>query len=229
MLFKGLNKNSLIEWPSKVVAVAYTGSCNFRCPFCQNKELVLEPEKLPDIKEKEIIKHLKKKRKWLDGLMVTGGEPTIHSNLPNVARQLKEEEFLFGIETNGSNPQMLIEMMKENLLDRVALDIKAPLVWDKYKKAIGRKNPELLQKIKESIDIIQNSDISHEFRTTVVPEILQEKDLQMIGTQIQNAEEFNLQQFVPENTLDEKYEKIEPYPEKKLEKMKKQLLEKCEI
>lgn len=89
MEFKGLKKSSFIEWPGKIVAVAYTGGCNFRCPFCQNKDLVLNPESIPTIGEQEVIDHLESKRRWLDGLMITGGEPTLHPSLPNFCKKSK--------------------------------------------------------------------------------------------------------------------------------------------
>lgn len=234
MKFKGLEESSFIEWPEKAVAIAYTGGCNFRCPFCQNKDLVTSPKDLPTLEGSEVIDHLSSRRKWLDGLAVTGGEPTLHPSLPSFARKLKEEGFEFGLETNGSKPELLRELIENSLVDRVFLDFKAPLKWEKYRKAIGVDDKGLFQNVKESIHLLQNSNVEHEYRTTVVPTILNEGDLKKIAESLEEGEEFYLQQFVPENTLDPYYERVEPYSEEKLKKIKDELIgqfnfKKCEL
>lgn len=226
MQFKGLEKNSLIEWPGKAVTLTYTGGCNFRCPYCQNKDLVLDPEKIPSIDGEEIIEHLNSKKKWLDGLMVSGGEPTIHRPLLNFAQRVKKEGFEFGIETNGSNPEMLEDLLGGDLLDRCALDIKAPLNGEKYKAATGTDDGKLPEKVEKSMNLLRESEVSYEYRTTVVPKLLVEKDLIDIGKEIQETENFYLQQFIPENTLKKEYEKVEPYSENKLKRIRKRLKDK---
>lgn len=225
MEFKGLEKTSAIEWPGKMVSVVYTGGCNFRCPFCQNSELVLQPEKIPGISEEKVIDHLISQKKWLDGLIVTGGEPTIHPSLPNFAQRVKKKGFEFGVETNGSNPNMLKKLIKENLVDYITFDVKAPLVWDKYKKAIGIDKKELFEKIKESIEILKSSNVDHEYRTTIVPKLITEKDLEDIAKVLEENGKLYLQQYVPENTLDKEFENIEPYPKEKLKRIKNRLEE----
>lgn len=229
MKFKGLEKNSLIEWPGKVVAVAYTGGCNFRCPYCQNSDLVLKPGEIPGIGEEEILDHLRSKEKWLDGLIVTGGEPTLHPSLFNFSQKVKNEGFVFGVETNGTNFDVLKELIEKELVDRIALDIKAPLNWSKYKKAIGVDDKDLFENVKKSIELLQDSDISHEFRTTVVPKLLDTEDLEKIGKKIKGSKNFYLQQFTPQNTLDQEFEKVEPYPESKLKEIQKKLKEKYNL
>lgn len=234
MEFKGLEKTSAIEWPGKMVSVVYTGGCNFRCPFCQNSDLVLQPENIPGLSEEEVINHLVSNKKWLDGLVVTGGEPTIHPSLPNFAQRVKEKDFEFGVETNGSNPDMLKKLIEGNLVDYIAFDVKAPLVWDKYKKAIGIDKKELLKNIRTSLEILKSSDIDHEYRTTIVPKLLEGKDIEYIAEILEENGKFYLQQYVPENTLDKEFENIEPYSEEKLKKIKKRLenrfgFEDCEI
>lgn len=234
MKFKGLEESSFIEWPEKAVAIAYTGGCNFRCPFCQNEDLVLNPEKLNTLEGAEVIDHLSSNRKWLDGLAVTGGEPTLHPSLLPFAQEVKEEGFEFGLETNGSKPEVLKEFIEKSLVDRVFLDFKAPLEWEKYRKAIGVDEETLFQNVGESIRLLQNSDVDHEYRTTVVPGILNGEDLKKIGERLKEGEEFYLQQFIPENTLDPEYEKVEPFAEEKLTGIKEELNEefnfkKCEL
>jgi len=234
MQFKGIEKNSLIEWPGKAVTVVYTGGCNFRCPFCQNSDLVLRPESLPSIEGEEIIEHLNSREKWLDGLMITGGEPTIHPSLTDFSQRVKREGFEVGVETNGSKPEKLEELLKRNLVDRIALDVKAPLEAGKYQRATGIEKDDLPEKIEKSMRLLRNSNVDYEYRTTVVPRLLNVKDMMKIGNRIRETEEFFLQQFVPKNTLDKEFESLEPYSEKKLKSVENQLkkranLPNCEV
>lgn len=224
MEFKGLKKSSLIEWPKKIVAVAFTGGCNFRCPFCQNKDLVLNSEKLPTIKEEEVIAHLKSKEKWLDGLAISGGEPTLHPSLPDFAQRVKENGFDFGLETNGTDPKMVNELIKNELVDYFFIDIKAPLRWERYKEAIGVDNKTLFENLKKTMKLLKNSEIDYEYRTTAVPDLLDEADLIEIGKQLRGkTENYYLQQFVPENTLDKKYEQVEPFSAEELKKIRESI------
>ena len=223
MEFKGFQKTSLIEYPEKIVSVVFTANCNFRCPFCQNPGLVLNPNSLPSIGADEVISHLISKRKWLDGLAITGGEPMIFKDLPNFVREVKREGFLVEIETNGTNPQILKDLITGKLIDYIALDIKAPLVWEKYKKAAGINDEDLFRKVKESVGVLLelNSDIDYELRTTVVPGLIEEEDILAIARQVKGAKRYVLQQFLPRITLDKQYERLKPYPKKVLEKMRK--------
>ncbi len=223
MEFKGFQKTSLIEYPERIVSVVFTAGCNFRCPFCQNPELVLNPNTLPSVSSKEVISHLISKKKWLDGLCITGGEPMIHPALSDFIGEVKEEGFLVGIETNGTNPQMLKDLIAGKLIDYVALDIKAPLVWEKYKRTAGINDENLFGKIKESIGVLLelNSDIAYELRTTVVPGLVKEEDILEIARQVKRAKKYTLQQFLPRITLDKRYESIKPYSKEVLEKMRK--------
>lgn len=234
MEFKGFIKTSLIECPGKIVSVAFTAGCNFRCPFCQNPDLVLTPESLPSISEKEIIDHLVSKKKWLDGLAITGGEPMIHKNLPPFVRKIKKKGFLVEIETNGTNPEMLRSLIEDKLVDFIALDIKAPLEWKRYKEAAGINRKDLLVKVKESVEILLKlgHEINYEFRTTVVPELLDKEDILEIARQIKEGRRYILQQFLPEKTLDKRYEEIKSYSKAQLEEMRekvKNYIDFCEI
>jgi len=234
MEFKGFQKTSLIEYPGKIVSVVFTAGCNFRCPFCQNPELVLNPNSLPSVSSKEVVSHLISKKKWLDGLSITGGEPMIHQALSDFIGKVKEEGFLVEIETNGTNPQMLKKLIADKLIDYVALDIKAPLVWEKYEKAAGINDEDLFRKVKKSIGLLLelNSDIDYEFRTTVVPGLIEEEDILAIAGQVKGAKRYVLQQFLPRITLDKQYERLKPYPKKVLEKMRKRAesyVETCQV
>jgi len=232
MEFKGFVKTSLIEYPGKIVSVAFVGGCNFRCPFCQNPDLVLNSQSLPSISEKEVIDHLLSKRKWLDGLAITGGEPMLKKDLPNFVSKIKKEDFLVEIETNGTNPGMLRNLVDKSLVDYLALDIKAPLEWEKYRKAAGIVDEPLFVAVKESLKILLSSNIDYELRTTVVPGLVDQEDVISIARGLEGARKYALQQFAPKVTLDKQYEKIEPYSKDKLEEMKEKIadyVESCEI
>ncbi len=234
MEFKGFQKTSLIEYPGKIVSVVFTAGCNFRCPFCQNPELVLNPNSLPSIGADEVISHLVSKKKWLDGLSITGGEPMICKDLPNFVREVKRKGFLVEIETNGTNPQMLRDLIADKLINYVALDIKAPLVWEKYKKTAGINDEDLFRKVKESVGVLLELklDIDYELRTTVVPGLIEEEDILTIARQIKGAKRYVLQQFLPRTTLDKQYERLKPYSKEVLEKMRKRAesyVETCQV
>lgn len=234
MEFKGFQKTSLIEYPGKIVSVVFTAGCNFRCPFCQNPELVLNPNSLPSVSSKEVVSHLISKKKWLDGLAITGGEPMICKDLPNFVREVKREGFLVEIETNGTNPQMLKDLIADKLIDYVALDIKAPLVWEKYKRAAGINDEDLFRKVKESVEVLLElkSDIDYELRSTVVPGLIGEEDVLAIARQVKRAKRYVLQQFLPRITLDKQYERLKPYSKEVLEKMRKRAesyVETCQV
>jgi len=234
MEFKGFQKTSLIEYPGKIVSVVFTAGCNFKCPFCQNPELVLNPDSLPSVSSKEVVNHLISKKKWLDGLAITGGEPMIHQALSDFIGKVKEEGFLVGLETNGTNPQMLKDLIADKLIDYVALDIKAPLVWEKYKKTAGINDEDLFRKVKESVEVLLELklDIDYELRTTVVPGLIEEEDILAIARQIKGAKRYVLQQFLPRTTLDKQYERIKPYSKEVLEKMRKRAesyVETCQV
>jgi len=114
---KGFNKYSLIEYPGKISAVIFLSHCNFRCPFCQNPDLVLNYKSLPSINPEEILNYLSLNEKWVDALSITGGEPTLHKDLPDFIEEIKKKGFLVQLETNGTNPQMMEELIKKHLID----------------------------------------------------------------------------------------------------------------
>lgn len=230
MEFKGFERLSLIEWPGKVVAVAFAPGCNMRCPYCQNRDLIINPENIPTIKEGEIIKRLKSRRKWLDGLILSGGEPTIHSDLPAFAQKIKKTEFKLGLETNGSNFEMLDRLINQELIDYIAMDVKAPLNEEKYREVCRSKIS--ITNIKKSIKKIKESGIDHEFRTTIVPGLLSTDDIIKIVRELKGAEKYYIQQFNPENTLDKELEKVKPYSSEKLKEVSEKIsreFKKCEV
>lgn len=229
MEIHGYLKTSAIEWSGKISSVLFVPGCNFRCPFCYNRDLVLNPDKLPKISEKEVFADLKKRKKWIDAVVVTGGEPTLQSDLDKFLKKVKKLGFLTMIETNGSKPEVIHKLIAKKLVDYIAMDIKACLNKN-YGKTVGKKDLDftlLLRSIRE----ILNSGIDFEFRTTVVPGIHDKKALVLMAKQLKKILRYKdtkilgikwfLQEFQPKTCLDPKFEKIKPFSKMEMEKFLK--------
>jgi len=218
----GLEKSTLIDYPGRIAATVFLLGCNFRCPFCYSSELVL-PEKMaeqPKIAEKAFFDFLKERQGLLEGVVICGGEPTIHKDLPDYIKRIKDLGFLLKLDTNGSNPEMLRELMQDGLVDYVAMDIKAPL-GAKYDLATGVKVD--LDKIKESIEIIKGSGVDYEFRSTIVPSIHSKEDVIQMAKDISPAKKYYLQNFRGEKTIDPRFEEIKPYAKDFLLEIQKEI------
>jgi pyruvate formate lyase activating enzyme len=230
MIFGGLQKLTLIDFPGKLACTIFCAGCNFRCHFCYNRELVLAEEikRHPKISEDDFFEFLSEKRKLLEGVCVTGGEPTLQKDLPDFIKKIKKLGFLVKLDTNGSNPGMLEKLFREKLIDYIAMDIKAPLgvkskisnlKSKKYEKVVGAKIN--LNKIKKSIELVKNSGVDYEFRTTVVPVLHTKEDIIQIAREISSAKKYFLQNFRPKKTVDPKLAKIKPYPQEFLLEIQK--------
>ncbi|HDN97846.1 MAG TPA: anaerobic ribonucleoside-triphosphate reductase activating protein, partial [bacterium] len=180
MKIGGLTKTSLIEYPGMISAVVFTQGCNFRCPYCHNPELVEPSLSNPKIPEDEVIDFLKRRKKYLEAVVITGGEPCLQEDLIDFIVKLKEIGYMVKLETNGSFPEVLSKIIERKLVDFISMDIKGPL--DKYDIIAGVKVD--ISKIKESISLIMDSGIDFEFQTTVVKSMLEEKDFEKIGNLI---------------------------------------------
>lgn len=191
MKIGGFHKFSLIDYPERTCAVIFTQGCNFKCPYCHNPELVLPESFKNPLPADKIISFLENRNGLLDGITVTGGEPTLQDDLLDFLGQLKQIGFLVKLDTNGSNPDVLSEIIRENLVDYIAMDIKAP--FDKYHVLAGVKCNH--NKIKKSIKLIEESGILYEFRTTIIPSLLNVKDLLKIPTYVQNSKCYKVQNF----------------------------------
>lgn len=211
MTIGGLQKLTLIDFPGEIACTVFTVGCNFRCPFCHNPELI-DPAsfKLSGIiDENDFFSFLEARRGLLDGVCVTGGEPTLQRDLPNFLEKIKNLGFLVKLDTNGTNPEMLEKLLAGGLIDYFAMDIKTKI--DDYKKAVGTEVD--LEKIKKSIGIIRNSGINYEFRTTVVPGIHEEEDILAIAEEIAGAKRYYLQQFRSGGkVLNPAFGGVKPYP-----------------
>lgn len=230
MLFGGLQKTTLVDYPGKVAATVFTIGCNFYCPYCHNPELVL-PElikKQPKIAEKEILDFLKERQKLLEALCITGGEPTIQPDLIDFIKKVKDLGFLIKIDTNGSCPDVLNNLIEEKLIDYVAMDIKAP----KEKYEIFSEDEEIVEKIDKSIELLKQDKIDYEFRTTLVSDILDEQDILAIVDWIRFVPRYYLQRFQKGKVLDEKFKNAQPWSEQRTKKLLEKIkpyFSKCDI
>jgi len=207
MRIGGIQKFSLIDYPGKLCATVFTQGCNFRCAYCHNPELVEPSLYRSSIPEEKILTFLETRRGKLDAVTVTGGEPTIQRDLDRFLAQIKEAGFLIKLDTNGSQPDILKGLIKNRLVDYIAMDIKGPLV--KYRQIVFTSLDTSL--IKKSIRVISGSGINHEFRTTVVRSQLDLRDLLSIARLIRKAPLYALQTYVAMNSLNDGFSEDHSY------------------
>lgn len=213
MIFSGFFKSDLVNFPGYVASTVFTCGCNFRCPYCHNPEFVVlgsdETYFGETYTEEEILEHLRKRRGFLDALVVSGGEPTLHKELSAFLRKVKEQNLLIKLDTNGSRPDVLASLINEKLIDYVAMDLKAPL--EKYAQ-LGFNSPQVIE---ESMKLLRDSGIGHEFRTTCPKRFLQESDFpemaKLVGTS-----RWYLQTFNPAKTLDPDYNNVSSFSKEEL-------------
>jgi len=227
MKIGGLENLTLIDYPGKVAATVFTVGCNFRCPFCYSSEIVI-PEKIKNqtiIPEKEFFDFLDARKGLLEGIVICGGEPTIHQALPVFAQKIKEKGFLVKLDSNGSNPEMLNDLISNKLVDYIAMDIKGPK--EKYGLMTGlaeKWSQKMMDDIEKSINILKNSKIDYEFRTTVVPDVLIKEDLLKIANWIKPAKRYYLQNYRAEKeTINHEFMNKKPYSEEFLLEVQKEI------
>jgi pyruvate formate lyase activating enzyme len=219
MKIGGLQKISLIDYPGLISAIVFLQGCNFRCPYCHNPELVDPKLFRLCLEEKKVLEFFKTRKGKLDAITITGGEPTLQKKLISFIREIKKIGFKVKLDTNGSQPQVVAELLHEKLLDFIAMDIKAPV--SRYKNAV--KSSVEREKIRECIDIVLHSKIPYEFRTTVAKSMLSENDIMEVANDIAGANRFVLQKFVPGKTLEQRFMQEEHYTEDVLGGIKKRL------
>ena len=264
MIIGGLQKLTLIDYPKKLACTVFCAGCNYRCGFCYNPELVL-PEKIKEqvcpasgrgrgaISESEFFDFLNKRKGLLNSVCIGGGEPSVHHDLRDFCRKIKDLDYFIKLDTNGSYPQMLKNLIDQKLVDYIALDVKAPP--EKYIQAIGMENKMVLGKkqsdfwlkkivenIEKSINLLKQEQIDSEFRTTIVPGLLKKQDILEIVKWISQPTrlrqgfggqgKYFLQQFRPEKTINPEFIKIKPYSQKYLLEIQKSVapfFQTCEI
>ena len=213
--FAQIQKTSLIDYPGEVASTLFTIGCNFRCPFCHNASLVL-PEQFPHqrITAEQATSELAGRKKYVQAVCITGGEPTIHPELAWFIQSLKAEGLKVKLDSNGTNPQMLGELYQKGLLDYVAMDIKSSLEY--YDESSGAETD--IAKIKESVSLIRGSGVPYEFRTTVVPGLHDLEKVESIGKWLEGSDLYIIQAFSPEGgTLDKSFESKAPFKDKELQ------------
>ncbi|MFA5358331.1 MAG: anaerobic ribonucleoside-triphosphate reductase activating protein [Patescibacteria group bacterium] len=219
MLIGGLQKTSLIDYPGKIAAVVFTARCNFKCGFCHNPELSGEKDQLTKdfFLEKEILDFLEKRKKVLDGAVITGGEPTLHKDLPEFIRKIKNFGLAVKLDTNGTNPKMVEKLIKEKMVDFIAMDIKAPLRL--YAKVTNSKLGT--DNIKKSIKLIMNSGIDYEFRSTLLPALHTREDVAAMARLIKGAKKYALQKFFSSGgkLLDESFADKRGFTDKEMKEL----------
>ncbi|SET67277.1 pyruvate formate lyase activating enzyme [Natronincola peptidivorans] len=209
----GHEKTSFIDYPGKICTMYFVASCNFQCGYCHNEPIVKGQGERID--EEEIFAFLEKRKKYIDAVCISGGEPTLYASLYNFIKKIKEKGFFIKLDTNGTNPHLLQTLIDEKLIDYVAMDIKAP--FHKYEMITGGKVS--IENIKTSIDMIRGSIIDYEFRTTICKELLTEEDILEIAGYLKGSKRYYLQNFKDGETVLAGQGKFHPYDSEALEKI----------
>jgi pyruvate formate lyase activating enzyme len=214
MKIGGFQKTSLLDYPDEISAIIWTVGCNFNCPFCYNIDLVNKTAKIHS--EEQVINFLEKRKNVIDALVITGGEPLIQKDIASFCEKIKKIGYKIKIDTNGTFPKKLQDLLDKKLVDYIAMDVKAPK--DKYKKLAGTDVD--LSKIEKSIQTIKDKAPDYEFRTTVVPDLLNPKDVVEIAKWLEGSKRFYLQQFKDDAYhLSEKFDRANPYDVTELDQM----------
>lgn len=226
MLIGGFQKSSLIDFKGRIAAIVFLQGCNFSCPYCHNPELVI-PMLAHPVFEDEILSFLKTRIGKLDGVVITGGEPTIHNDLENLIRKIRELGFEIKLDTNGTNPVMLEKLYKEKLLDYVAMDVKTSLA--NYKNVVRRDVD--LDNIKKSMELIVNSGVEYEFRTTIVKDLMGFDDFVEINklfkelSKDKKINRYYLQKFRKSKHVDEKFIDADTFSDEEFSKLEEMFKE----
>lgn len=222
MKIGGLQKTTLVDYPGKIACTIFLSGCNFRCPFCYSKELVLpeEIERHPEIREKELFDFLKQRKGMVDACVLCGGEPTINPDIGRFIKKIKDLGYSIKIDTNGYCPDKLKELIDAKLIDYIAIDVKA--CFRDYSKATGINID--IDKIKQSIELIKNSGIDYELRTTIVPNIHTKETIIEMANDIGKAKKYFLQTFRNDKeTISRSFNNVKPFPEEELREIIKEI------
>jgi len=216
---KGFIETSFIDWKHQLSSVMFCGGCNFRCPFCHNSDLVLRHEALVEVPLSYIDDTLHRFRKWTERVVITGGEPTIHNSLFWMVERLKERRFMVKLDTNGSNPRVVRRLVREGLVDFVAMDVKGPI--PRYDRWCGVDVDTA--KIEETISLLMENAVDYEFRMTLVPFLHTEDDAYEVAEYLRGAKRFFVQDFIPRNTLNPAYADVKAHLPEKMQAIREQV------
>ncbi len=219
MVISGLEKFTLLDYPGKTSAIVFTYGCNFRCPFCHNPELVIEPLNSKYVyTEEEVLKFLKSRVGKLDALVITGGEPLLYNDIIDFIVHVRELGFLVKVDTNGSNPKFLKEIIDKGIVDYWAMDVKYGA--DKYLEGFNGSVHVSFEDLVSSIQEIKNSKVDYEFRTTVVRGIHDIKEMEKISELVKGADNYYIQNFRAGKTLDKNLTNANSFTDKELNEFK---------
>ena len=210
LTIKGFIETTLIDWEGMIASTIFLPHCNFQCPYCHAPHLVRSPNELESIPVDAVLKHVANQCGWLDGVVISGGEPTLHAELESLIRSIQSLGVEVKLDTNGSHPEVLRKLLEAGLVRSVAMDLKAPLTETRYAEAAGRSVD--VDTIEESIALLRESGVDYEFRTTVCPAVLDGDDVVEIARAITGARRYVLQNFKPVNCLDSAMMGVKPYP-----------------
>lgn len=214
MGIKGFQGTSLLDFPGRIASLVFLGGCNLSCPFCHNPALVEAPDDLPDYPLEALFAELEQRRVFIDGVVVSGGEPTLYPELLPLMQRIKSMGLQVKLDTNGLLPEVLAEVLQQNLVDLVALDLKTSP--GRYRELHNRSVDS--GALSDSVALLLQGSVACEFRTTCVPGLVREDDILQLGGLLRGAQSWVLQQFVPHYSLAESYRVLEPYPVSRLEK-----------
>lgn len=227
MIIAGLEKLSLIDYPDHLSAIVFTQGCNFRCHYCYNPMLVWPKradngkygqEGSPYISEESLLSFLRERQGKLNGVVITGGEPTLHKDLPSFIAKIKELDYDIKLDTNGTNPRLLKQLIRDKLLNYIAMDFKAPL--SSYQEVVNVKLNFL--NIEKSAKMIRESGLDYEFRTTVAPQLINKAKIEEMAKFLQKTDKWFLQKFKSETDLvNDKYRNLRTYSDKEMDELVK--------
>lgn len=216
---RGLQTFSLIDYPGKISCIVFTGGCNFRCPFCHNPCLVFDPSSQPRVTDPQFFHFLESRKRRLDGVVISGGEPTLHEDLPDFAAKVRGEGFLVKLDTNGSHPEVLERMLKDSLLNAFGIDYKAPAA--KYAELTNVDDPELPARVRRSLELAVASGLELDVRTTVHRRLLSAEDLAEMYRELKSfgVKRWVLQQYNPVEVIDDELSAQPTYSDLELIRM----------
>lgn len=212
---KGFQGTSLLDYPGKIASLIFYGGCNLSCPYCHNPGLVNAPDQYPDIELSNLINELKERSSFIDGVVVSGGEPTLAPDLESLLGKIKDLGLEVKLDTNGLVPEKLRELVEKGLIDFVALDLKTqPCRYDELHHV-----PVNIPALEKTIDLLLEGGVDYEMRTTCVPGLVELEDIHAMGNQIQGAQTWVLQQFLPAHAMQDKMRQITPHNGSTLQQM----------
>ncbi len=215
MEIKGFIENSLLEWEGKIASVVFLPRCNLRCRYCHAGHLIIRPERRESIPREQVLGYMQRQSAWLDGAVITGGEPTLHGEeLLDLIRDIRRMQLQVMVETNGTRPEWVGRLIDGGFVDALAMDVKAPLTAEDYRRVCG-VDVEVAD-VRRSIGLIKDSGLPHEFRITLVPGLVGEDELQRMAPDLEGAGQIALQNFNPEHCLSRELRGVIPYEPEQL-------------